>query len=50
MRNNGTKKQHYKITTVEQAKAVSRNFLKTIKLDKVIDFGLAGIGIPMKLL
>ncbi len=43
MRNNGTKKQHYKITTVEQAKTVSRNFLKTIELDKAIDFGLPEI-------
>jgi DNA modification methylase len=43
MRNKGTKKQQYKITTVDQAKTVSRNFLKTIELDKVIDFGLPEI-------
>ncbi|MCF8365688.1 MAG: site-specific DNA-methyltransferase [Bacteroidales bacterium] len=43
MRNNGTKKIHYKITTVEQAKNVSRNFLKSIELDKAIDFGLPEI-------
>jgi len=43
MRNNGTKKVHYKITTVEQAKTVSRNFLKSIELDKAIDFGLPEI-------
>ena len=43
MRKNGTKKHNYKITTVDQAKIVSRNFLKTIELDKVIDFGLPEI-------
>ncbi|MCA6362425.1 MAG: site-specific DNA-methyltransferase [Bacteroidetes bacterium] len=43
MRNSGIKKQKYKITTVEQAKTVSRNFLKTIELDKAIDFGLPEI-------
>ncbi len=43
MRNNGTKKINYKITTVEQAKAVSRNFLKSIELDNAIDFGLPEI-------
>jgi len=43
MRNNNSKKKHYKITTVEQAKAVSRIFLKAIDLDKVVDFGLPEI-------
>jgi len=43
MRNNLTKKKHYKITTVEQAKSVSRNFLKSIELDKAIEFGLPEI-------
>ena len=43
MRTNATKKKHYKITTVEQAKAVSRNFLKSIELDKAVDFGLPEI-------
>lgn len=37
------KKNSYKITTVEQAKSVSKNFLKTIELDKAIEFGLPEI-------
>jgi len=40
MRNSITKKRNYKITTVEQAKTVSRNFLKSIELEKAIEFGL----------
>ncbi len=40
MRNSVTKKRNYKITTVEQAKTVSRNFLKSIELEKAIEFGL----------
>lgn len=43
MRNNVTKKKHYKIATVEQAKFVSRNFLKSMELDKALDFGLPEI-------
>jgi len=43
MRNNVVKKVQYKITTVEQAKSVSRNFLKSIELDNAIDFGLPEI-------
>ncbi|MDR1876787.1 MAG: site-specific DNA-methyltransferase [Flavobacteriaceae bacterium] len=44
MRNNNVSKRiNYKITTVEQAKSVSRNFLKSIELDKAIDFGLPEI-------
>lgn len=43
MRNNVTKKKHYKIATVEQAKSVSRNFLKSMELDKAINFGLPEI-------
>lgn len=43
MRNNLSKKKQYKITTVEQAKSVSRNFLKSIELEKALDFGLPEI-------
>jgi DNA modification methylase len=42
MRNN-SKKINYKITTVEQAKSVSMNYLNSIELDKAIDFGLPEI-------
>jgi SpoVK/Ycf46/Vps4 family AAA+-type ATPase len=37
------KKRDYKITTIEQAKVVSRNFLKSIELDRVLIFGLPEI-------
>ena len=37
------KKQLYRITGVEEAKQVSRDFLKGFALDKVIDFGLPEI-------
>lgn len=40
MRSSVAKKRNYKITTVEQAKTVSRNFLKSIELEKAIEFGL----------
>ncbi len=40
MKSRNNKKQSYKITTVEQAKTVSKNYLKTIELDKAIEFGL----------
>ena len=43
MRSNGIKKSNYMITTVEQAKIVSRNFLKSIELEKAVDFGLPEI-------
>lgn len=43
MRSNGVKRSKYKITTVEQAKTVSRNFLKSIELEKAVDFGLPEI-------
>jgi len=43
MRSNGIKRSKYKITTVEQAKTVSRNFLKSIELEKAVDFGLPEI-------
>jgi DNA modification methylase len=37
------KKRDYKITTIEQAKVVSRNFLKSIELDRALNFGLPEI-------
>lgn len=43
MRNSNNKRNNYKITTVEQAKSVSKNYLKSIELDKAIDFGLPEI-------
>lgn len=43
MRNSATSKKHYRITTVEQAKFVASSYLKTVELDKVIDFGLPEI-------
>lgn len=43
MRHLGTKRSKYKITTVEQAKTVSKNFLKSFKLEKAVDFGLPEI-------
>lgn len=43
MKNRSNKKSYYKITTVEQAKTVSKNYLQAIELDKVIDFGLPEI-------
>ncbi|NJL11610.1 MAG: site-specific DNA-methyltransferase [Microscillaceae bacterium] len=36
-------KKPYKITTVEQAKNVASGFLKTIQLDKAVEFGLPEI-------
>lgn len=43
MRSSNTKRHKYKINTVEQAKTVSKNFLKSIELDKAVDFGLPEI-------
>ena len=43
MRTKASKRNKYKITTVEQAKTVSHNFLKSIELDKVVEFGLPEI-------
>ena len=43
MRSNATKRSKYKITTVEQAKTVSKNYLKSIELEKAVDFGLPEI-------
>lgn len=43
MKNRSNKQSYYKITTVEQAKSVSKNYLQAIELDKVIEFGLPEI-------
>ena len=43
MRNSNAKRHKYKINTTLQAKAVSKNFLKSIELDNAIDFGLPEI-------
>ena len=37
------KKRHYRITEVKQAKAVASDFLRSINLEKAIDFGLPEI-------
>ena len=43
MKNSNVKKDKYKINTVEQAKTVSNNFLKSMELENAIDFGLPEI-------
>lgn len=43
MRNSNAKRHKYKINTTLQAKAVSKNFLKSIDLDNAVDFGLPEI-------
>ena len=43
MRNTVMKKGMYKVVTVEQAKVVSRNYLRAIELDQAVDFGLPEI-------
>ena len=43
MRNSITKKSLYRVITVEDAKSISFQYLKSIKLDKVITFGLPEI-------
>jgi len=43
MRIKSLKRNKYRVSTVDQAKTVARNYLKTIALDKVIEFGLPEI-------
>lgn len=43
MRNSNAKRHKYKINTILQAKAVSKNFLKSIELGNAVDFGLPEI-------